>query len=114
MSIDVSKAVGYALIVEPDGARVSKAVGYAVLVSPPAEIRISKALGYALLVPSTSEWLTATLDTTTAPATLTLAPVESEVEALAPGTYTATVPITSTAEGVTNSPLEIVVTLTVT
>jgi hypothetical protein len=50
-------------------------------------------------------WLTATLDKTTAPATLTLSAAQG---ALAPGVYTATVPVTSAAAH--NSPQTITVT----
>ena len=56
-------------------------------------------------------WLAAVLNTTTAPATVTLTPT---LGTLAPGTYTATVPVTSSAAGVTNSPQNITVTYTVT
>lgn len=54
-------------------------------------------------------WLTATLSAPTAPATLTLSPTLGTV---APGTYTATVPVL--AAGVGNSPQSVAVTLTVT
>jgi hypothetical protein len=54
-------------------------------------------------------WLTAALNTTTAPATLTLTPATAT---LASGTYTATVAVTSGVA--TNSPRNITVTLTVT
>ena len=57
-----------------------------------------------------SGWLAASLDVTTAPATVTLTPTTG---ALAAGTYTATVPVTSSASGVTNSPQNISVTFTV-
>src|ERR671930_233300 len=47
---------------------------------------------------------------TTAPATVTLTPT---LGSLAAGTYTATVPVTSSATGVTNSPQSIGITLVV-
>jgi len=56
-------------------------------------------------------WLTASLSSTTAPATVTLAAVTG---ALPAGTYTAFVPIVSAAPFVTNSPLTITATFTVT
>ena len=56
-------------------------------------------------------WLATSLSGTSAPATLTLS---ATVGNLAAGTYTATVPITSSAPGVTNSPLSLTVTFTVT
>jgi hypothetical protein len=56
-------------------------------------------------------WLTASLNSTSAPATLTLSPT---LGSLAAGTYTATVPVSSTAAGVTNSPVIVTVTFTVT
>lgn len=69
---------------------------------------VAATVGYASGQPS--NWLTATLSTTTAPATLTLAPV---LGSLGAGTYSATVAITSTATGVTNSPQSILVNFTV-
>jgi hypothetical protein len=57
-----------------------------------------------------SGWLSASLAATTAPAQLTLTPTTGS---LAPGTYTATVPITSSATGVTNSPRNVTVTFNV-
>jgi alpha-tubulin suppressor-like RCC1 family protein len=56
-------------------------------------------------------WLSASLSSTTAPATVTLAVVTG---ALPAGSYTAFVPITSSAPFVTNSPRTITVTFTVT
>lgn len=55
-------------------------------------------------------WLTATLDTVAAPAVVTLQPATG---ALPAGTYHATVPVASSAPGVTNSPQSIAVTFTV-
>jgi hypothetical protein len=55
-------------------------------------------------------WLAAALDVTTAPATLTLSVTTG---ALAAGTYTATVPVSSTSSGVTNSPRTVSVAFTV-
>jgi hypothetical protein len=55
-----------------------------------------------------SSWLTASLNQTTAPATLTLTAAKG---ALAPGSYSATVPITSAAAG--NSPQSVSVTFTI-
>src|SRR5205807_6190622 len=57
-----------------------------------------------------SGWLTASLNQAAAPATVTLG---ATTGALAVGTYTATVPVTSTAASVTNSPQNIAVTFTV-
>jgi hypothetical protein len=57
---------------------------------------------------SGSGWLTATLDQATAPATLT---VHAATGALAPGSYTATIPVTSPVAG--NSPRTVSVTFTV-
>ena len=57
---------------------------------------------------SGSGWLTATLNQSTAPATLTLSVAKG---ALAAGTYTATVPVTSAAAG--NSPQSVAVTFTI-
>lgn len=57
-----------------------------------------------------SGWLTATLDSTTAPAKLTIG---AATGALAVGTYNGTVSIASTATGVTNSPQAVTVTFTV-
>ncbi|MGD0485226.1 MAG: cohesin domain-containing protein, partial [Gemmatimonadales bacterium] len=54
-------------------------------------------------------WLTATLDQATAPATLTLNVAKG---ALGPGTYTATVPVTSAVAG--NTPQTVAVTFTIT
>ena len=56
-------------------------------------------------------WLAAAVSPAAAPATVTLTPT---LGTLAAGTYTATVPVTSTAAGVTNSPQNIAVTFTVT
>ncbi len=56
-------------------------------------------------------WLSASLNTTIAPAALTLS---ATVGSLAPGTYNATVAITSGASGVTNSPQNLGITFTVT
>jgi len=55
-------------------------------------------------------WLTAGLNVTTAPATVTVTPATGSIAA---GTYTATVPVTSTAAGITNSPQNISVTFTI-
>lgn len=55
-------------------------------------------------------WLSASLSSTTAPANLALAPT---LGALPAGTYSATVPISSTANGITNSPQFETVTLNV-
>ncbi len=55
-----------------------------------------------------TDWLSATLGGTTAPATLTLTP---QVDSLPAGTYTATVPVT--ASGVSNSPQSVAVTFVV-
>ena len=55
-------------------------------------------------------WLGATIDVTTAPATVTLT---ATLGSLAAGTYHATVSVTATASGVTNSPQTITVTFTV-
>lgn len=57
-----------------------------------------------------SGWLAAGVSPTTAPATVTLTPT---LGSLAAGTYTATVPVTSSAAGVTNSPQNVGVTFTV-
>ena len=57
---------------------------------------------------SGSGWLTAVLDQATAPATLTLTVAKG---ALTPGTYTATVPVTSAAAG--NTPQNVAVTFTI-
>jgi Rieske Fe-S protein len=54
------------------------------------------------------EWLSARINSSTAPATLRLTPT---VESLAVGTYTATVPVR--AAGASNSPQQVTVTLTV-
>ena len=56
-------------------------------------------------------WLATSLSGTAAPATLTLT---ATLGSLSAGTYTATVPITSSASGVTNSPQSIAVTFIVT
>ena len=55
-------------------------------------------------------WLTAALDTTVAPAVLTLTP---SARSLAAGTVTATVPVRSTADGVVNSPSSVTITFVV-
>src|SRR5207244_434301 len=57
-----------------------------------------------------SAWLSATLNTTTAPATVTLQPTTGSIPI---GTYTATVPVTSSAAGVVNSPQNISVNFTI-
>ncbi len=57
-----------------------------------------------------SGWLAASVSPTTAPATVTLTPT---LGSLAAGSYTATVPVTSSASGVTNSPQNVSVTFTV-
>jgi hypothetical protein len=59
----------------------------------------------------TAGWLTASLSSTSAPATLTLTPA---LGTLAAGTYTASVPVTASVAGVTNSPQTVSATLTVT
>jgi hypothetical protein len=56
-------------------------------------------------------WLAAGISGTTAPATVTLT---ATLGSLVAGTYTATVPVTSSANGVTNSPQTVTVTFTVT
>jgi hypothetical protein len=68
------------------------------------------ATGTITYVGQASGWLTPSLSGTTAPATLTLTPATG---ALLAGTYTASVPVTSTATGVTNSPQSVNVTLTI-
>lgn len=55
--------------------------------------------------------VSASLDVTTAPATLT---INVTTGALTPGTYTATVPVESTAAGITNSPQNVSVSFVVT
>ena len=55
-------------------------------------------------------WMSAAIDGTTAPASVTIAP---SARLLSPGNYHANVPVTSTATGVTNSPTLIAVTLVV-
>jgi hypothetical protein len=57
-----------------------------------------------------SGWLTATLDRTVAPATLTLA---ATARSLGGGTFKATIPIRSTADGVANSPMLVTVNFVV-
>lgn len=57
-----------------------------------------------------TDWISAVLNTTTATATLTLAPT---VGALAAGTYNATIAIASSADGVTNSPQLLTISLIV-
>ena len=57
-----------------------------------------------------SGWLAASVSPTTAPATVTLTPT---LGSLAAGSYTAHVPVTSSASGVTDSPQTITVTFTV-
>jgi alpha-tubulin suppressor-like RCC1 family protein len=57
-----------------------------------------------------SGWLAAAVTPATAPATVTLT---ATLGTLSAGTYTATVPVSSTAAGVTNSPRSIAVTFTV-
>ena len=59
---------------------------------------------------ATGGWLSASLSAATAPATMTLTP---STNGLLAGTYTATVPISSVASGVTNSPQSVSLTLTV-
>lgn len=49
-TVNVSKAIGYAVVMPPDGVNVSKAVGYAVL-SPPSGVNVSKVVAYAVLAP---------------------------------------------------------------
>jgi hypothetical protein len=69
------------------------------------------AIGAVAYGAGASGWLGGVaLSSTTAPATLTLTP---SITGLAPGTYTATVPVTSSAAGVTNSPQSVAVTLVV-
>ena len=63
------------------------------------------AIGYTV---GPNEWLTATLDHATAPTTLTLTATS---RSLPVGTYKATVPIRSTADGVANSPVLLTVNL---
>jgi hypothetical protein len=58
----------------------------------------------------TGGWLSASLSAATAPTTMTLTP---STNGLLAGTYTATVPISSVASGVTNSPQSVSLTLTV-
>ena len=58
----------------------------------------------------TGGWLSASLSAATAPATMTLTP---STNGLLAGTYTATMPISSVASGVTNSPQSVSLTLTV-
>jgi hypothetical protein len=58
----------------------------------------------------TGGWLSASLTAATAPASMTLTP---STNGLLAGTYTATVPISSVASGVTNSPQSVSLTLTV-
>ncbi|MES3033902.1 MAG: Ig-like domain-containing protein [Gemmatimonadota bacterium] len=65
-------------------------------------------LGTSIAYTSGTGWLSATLNTTTAPATLTLQPTTG---ALAVGTYTATVSVASAVAG--NSPRTVAVTFTV-
>lgn len=57
-------------------------------------------------------WLSATLDRTIAPASLTLT-LGSTATALNAGTYSATLPLSSTATGIANSPQIVTVSLTV-
>lgn len=68
------------------------------------------ALGAIQYGPGGSDWLQATLSGTSAPATVTLRATPS---GLAAGTYTAQVPVVSTASGIENSPQTITVTFTV-
>ena len=58
----------------------------------------------------TGGWLSASLSAATAPTTMALTP---STNGLLAGTYTATVPISSVASGVTNSPQSVSLTLTV-
>lgn len=55
-------------------------------------------------------WLVGSLTSSTAPSSVTLSAL---IGVLGPGSYTATVPITSTAPGVTNSPQSVTVTFVV-
>lgn len=64
----------------------------------------------AIAYEGASGWLTATLDRTVAPATLTLA---AATRSLDDGTFKATIPIRSTADGVANSPVLITINLVV-
>lgn len=66
-------------------------------------------IGYGNGQPAT--WLNASLNTTTAPAVLTLT---ATLGALPEGTYNATVPVSSSASGVANSPQNVTVTFHVT
>lgn len=66
------------------------------------------AVGTIAYGPGASGWVSASLNTSTAPATLTVAPT---LGAIAAGTYTATVPVA--AGGASNSPVSVSVTLTV-
>jgi hypothetical protein len=64
--------------------------------------------GLAATIPGSAPWLTATLSSTTAPSTLTLA---ANIAGLAAGTYNATVNVASAVAS--NSPRPVAVTLTV-
>ena len=66
--------------------------------------------GLQATVSAGATWLAATLNTSTAPATLTLS---ATTGALTAGTYNATVSISSSAAGVTNSPQSVAVTFVV-
>jgi hypothetical protein len=56
--------------------------------------------------PSSVSWLTATLDSTTAPATLTL---QASAKSISAGGFNATVPVTTTTSGVLDSPNSVTV-----
>jgi len=47
--VNVSKAVGYAVLDKPTGASVTKTVGYAALQAINAGVNVSKVVGYAVL-----------------------------------------------------------------
>src|SRR5262249_3015403 len=57
-----------------------------------------------------SGWLTATLDRAVAPAAITIG---ATARSLSPGTYTATLPVQSTADGIVNSPAVLTVSFVV-
>jgi hypothetical protein len=94
------------------GALSGLAIG-AITYGVSASARIGSARSLAAMTSFTVSppaWLQATLSATSAPATVTLT---ATLGTLAPGSYTATVPVTSSASGVTNSPQNISVTFTV-
>jgi len=109
-------ATGPVIVLTPTSVSLA-AIG---IVSPPAETVFVTNGGTGTLSglgigtvgygPGASGWLTASVYPTTAPAILTLT---AALGSLTPGTYTATVPVTSTASGVMNSPRNISVTFTV-